>query len=53
MRYLMIAALTFGLSGCILLGGKNHVMSYTIGVESADPFVGKHTFKVEASISGR
>ena len=30
MKYLTIAALAFSLSGCILLGGKDYVMSYTM-----------------------
>ena len=53
MKCLMIMALSFGLSGCFFLGGKDYVMSYTAGVESTDPFVGEHTFKIEATISGR
>lgn len=53
MKYLAIAAVGFGLAGCIGLGGENHVMSYTAGVESTDPLVGEHTFKIEATISGR
>ena len=48
-RHFCIAVVVLGLSGCIGLGGENHVMSYTAGVESTDPFVGEHTFKIEAT----
>ena len=53
MKQAIILAATLALSGCFMLSGEKYVVTYTAGVESAEPFEGEHTFKLEASVSGR
>ena len=53
MKYLALCVAALALGGCILLGNDRVGVDYTLGVESAEPFHGEHTFKVEATISGK